>query len=42
MSGISGNWNENKAVKENVEENKWYNIVITQKLVEGKVINKDL
>ena len=41
MSGISGNWNENKAVKENVEENKWYNIVITQKLVEGKVINKN-
>ena len=40
-SGINGNKNENKFVKENVEENKWYNIVITQKLVEGKVINKD-
>ena len=41
VSGISGVKNEHTYVKGTVEENKWYNMVITQKLVEGKVINKN-
>ena len=39
MSGISGVKNVYKDFP--VELNKWVTILITQKLVEGKVINKD-
>ena len=39
MSGISGVKNVYKEFP--VEENKWVNMLITQKIVEGKVINKD-
>ena len=39
-SSISGNKNLHKNIP-GLEKNKWYKIEITQKLVDGKVLNKD-
>ena len=40
-SSISGNKNLHKNIP-GLEKNKWYKIEITQKLVDGKVLNKDI